>query len=50
MQGEITFWGITVPTVVATAIGSLVTWFLNQRGMKELKELESQLRGQEDWR
>src|SRR5438874_2387607 len=45
---EITFWGITIPTAVAGVIASLVSWLLNHRGMKEIKELESRLKREED--
>ena len=48
MQSEITLWGIAIPSVVATAISSLVMWYLNHQSMKEIKALESRLRREEE--
>jgi hypothetical protein len=42
------FRGDAIPSVVASAVGSLVAWFLNHRGMKEIEALESSLKREEE--
>ncbi len=48
MQGDITFWGITIPGGIAAGIAFLVTSYLNQRNAKGIKKLESRLRKDEE--
>jgi len=46
MAADITVWGI--PTLVASIVGGSVAWLLNYLGMKNIKQLESTLKREEE--
>lgn len=48
MADTITFWGIAIPSAVASSIGALVMWFLNHRSAKAIKAIESRLHREEE--